>query len=175
MPCAHQLPNETCAETRRRERHTVSKYLRVFSAFLGVSTFAGLSYVTIGVARRRLHERRVARERGSKLLGVPSMTREPRLTPRRSTRTRDALDVALDLDGIFEPPSAPEEAPTVRTSERAPIATGGDDEEPLSPEDLGRAWLTHATLSERSRRPGDLLEELENIAAEEVDRKSDID
>ncbi len=79
----------------------------------------------------------------------------------------DALDVALDLDGVFDGESAT--GVTARPNERVPAPHTGDDEDAPSPDDLGRAWLLQATESERSLSTADTLPEVENLLTEDAD------
>lgn len=83
----------------------------------------------------------------------------------RISSAPDALDVALDLEGVFdaEPESGVEV--TARLADHAPAPFTGDDEEAPSPDDLGRAFLTHATESEHSASADDVVPELESLAA----------
>ncbi len=77
----------------------------------------------------------------------------------------DALDLALDLDGLFDAPSEQTAAVTARPSDRVPAASSGDDAEASNPDDLGRAWLYQATQGEHSFTEADLSVELEDLAA----------
>lgn len=80
----------------------------------------------------------------------------------------DALDVALDLDGIFDAATDEAAGVTVRSSERVPLASAGDDEDPPGPDDLGRAWLYQATQSEHSFTEAELSIDLDDLAADDA-------
>ena len=82
----------------------------------------------------------------------------------RVSSSPDALDLALDLDGVFDGKLADEIEVTVRPDVHLPTPHTRDDEEPPAPEDLGRAWLMQATESERSLGTADTLPEVENLA-----------
>jgi hypothetical protein len=152
----------------------VSNKTRFFTVVLGVTALAGLTY---GVTRRGIQRRLVqplANETlASSDLSAPPVADAPplsapdweRLTV-HSTRgsTPDPLDIAMNLDGIFDGQSEDGLALTVRPSERVRAPFGGDDEEAPNADDLGVAWLTQATQAEHSLRESDLTPELENIA-----------
>jgi len=73
----------------------------------------------------------------------------------------DMLDVAL---GSGEP--LDDEAGsgvTVRVNDHVPALTTGDDEEAPSPDDLGRAFLSHATESEHSLSPDELIPDVNEL------------
>jgi hypothetical protein len=95
----------------------------------------------------------------------------------RISSAPDALDVALDLDGLFDGELESGVQPTVRAIDHVPPPRTGDDEEAPSPDDLGRAFLTHATESEHSTTDEDLLPDLESLprAIDELGIEEDSD
>jgi hypothetical protein len=158
----------------------VSNKTRFFSIVLGATALAGLTY---GVTRRGL-PRRVAQPVGnhplaSNELGVARADDTPapsipdwETLKVHSTRgsNPDVLDIAMNLDGLFDVESEDGRALTVRPNDRVPAPIGGDDEEAPSADDLGRTWLTQATQAEHSIRQSDLTPDLDNIAfADETD------
>ncbi|HET7538776.1 MAG TPA: hypothetical protein VFK05_02860 [Polyangiaceae bacterium] len=94
----------------------------------------------------------------------------------RISSSPDALDVALDLDGVFEGEASGIEL-TARPHEHVPAPRTPDDEDAPAPEDLGRAWLTQATESERSLGTADTLPDLERLpsASDELGEASEED
>jgi hypothetical protein len=68
----------------------------------------------------------------------------------------------LDLEELFDIQAS--DAVTAQPHERVPAAANADDAEAPSADDLGANWLSHATQSELSSRPADLVPDLENIA-----------
>jgi len=86
----------------------------------------------------------------------------------RISSSPDALDLALDLEGLFDGKLASEIEITARPNEHVPAPHSGDDEDAPSPDDLGRAWLLQATESERSLSTADTLPELENLRQSQV-------
>jgi len=91
--------------------------------------------------------------------------------PRRESTERvssapdapDALDVALSLEGVFDGTSESGTAVTARPHDHVPTPLAGDDEDAPSADDLGLAWLTQATESERSLGSADTLPDVENL------------
>jgi len=148
----------------------VSNKIRLLTIALGVTALAGVTY---GVARRGL-QRRAAPPLESHAFAANELSEPPSdelslsdwesLTV-HSTRGSmpDALDVALNLDGIFDwQPDG--EAVTARPSDRVPAPLAGDDQEAPNADDLGLAWLIQATEAERSVGETDLTSDLENLA-----------
>ena len=92
--------------------------------------------------------------------------------PRGSTP--EPLDVALNLDGIFDAELDDSEL-TVRPSDHVRGPLNADDEDPPSPDDLGRAWLSQATEAERSATEDDLIANVDEIAvsAQEIGEADD--
>lgn len=146
---------------------------RFLTIVLGAAALAGLTY---GVTRRG-QQRRAVQPSASQVLAASesSAAREAdaqdfasdweTLTVHGQRRsTPDALDVAMNLDGIFDGGVEEELAVTARPSDRVPPPLGGDDEEAPGADDLGRAWLAQATQSEHSARESDLVPEVEEIA-----------
>ncbi|HKO46994.1 MAG TPA: hypothetical protein VJV79_04685 [Polyangiaceae bacterium] len=83
----------------------------------------------------------------------------------------DVLDLALDLDGVFDG-----KAPiTAQPSEHVPAPLSGDDQEPPAPEDLGSAWLTQATESERSLGFADTIPDVDDLPKPSADTIPDVD
>jgi len=76
----------------------------------------------------------------------------------------DALDVALDLDGLFDAESDSGVQLTARTNDHASGLRSGDDEDAPAPEDLGRIWLEQATESEHGLGLADTIPDVENLS-----------
>ncbi len=147
---------------------------RLFTWFAGAAALAGLGY---GFGRFALRPRSFA---DSPAQRARSARLEARTTPEAwesaliaQSAPSDALDLALDLDGIFDPSTDEATGVTVRSSDRVPLASAGDDEDPPSPDDLGRAWLYQATQSEHSFTEADLSTDLNDLAADEADEASE--
>lgn len=83
----------------------------------------------------------------------------------RISSAPDALDVALDLDGLFDGSA---DASGVQVTARANDHVSGprsiDDEDAPAPEDLGRLWLEQATESEHRLGLADTIPDVENLA-----------
>ena len=152
----------------------MSNKTRLFSIVLGAAALAGLTY---GVTRRGLQRRTVSPLTSQTLTG--NATSAPLPAPAsiltaldwetlgvQAARdsTPDPLEIALDLDWIFDGQSEDGHAVTVRPDIRLPPPHGADDEEASSADDLGLAWLMHATQTEQGLTESDLTPELENIA-----------
>jgi hypothetical protein len=176
----------TVVGTARALQSDVSNKTRFFTIVLGVTALAGLTY---GVTRRGL-PRRAVQALGnhplasnqfvaSSALGLAQANNLPAPSvPDWETLTvhgtrgaaPDALDLAMNLDGIFDVESEDGGALTVRPSEHVPVPVGGDDEEAPSADDLGRTWLAQATQAEQSVIQADLIPEIDEIAfADETD------
>ena len=93
----------------------------------------------------------------------------------RISSSPDALDVALDLAGVFDGDSSRGVALTARPHDHVPAPSTIDDEDAPAPEDLGRAWLAQATESERSLGTADTLPDFEQLpsASDEPEVASD--
>ena len=109
---------------------------RLLTIVLGATALAGVTY---GVARRGL-QRRIAPPLESHTLATNELVESPPAERRlsdwetltvHSTRGSlpDALDLALNLDGIFDGQSESGEAVTVHPSDRVPPPFAGDDQE----------------------------------------------
>ena len=81
----------------------------------------------------------------------------------RISSAPDALDVALNLDGVFDGKSASGVEVTARPDQHLPALLTGDDEDACAPEDLGAAWLRQATESERSLGFADTIPNFEDL------------
>lgn len=93
----------------------------------------------------------------------------------RISSSPDALDLALNLDDVFDGNSGTEPEVTARPNQHVPALHTVDDDDAPAPEDLGAAWLKQATESERSLGFADTLPELENLRQTNVDRGEDLD
>jgi len=147
----------------------------------GAAALAGLGY-TLG---RRSGSRALRRGRSSAGSSQRDELREPRRRSERVPVSRsveaassaldpfadaerissapDALDVALDLDGVFDGDSASGVQVTARPSEHVSAPRGGDDEDAPAPEDLALTWLEQATESEHRLGLADTLPDVENL------------
>jgi len=85
------------------------------------------------------------------------------LDAERISSAPDALDVALDLEGLFDGKSESGVSVTARPHEHIPAPRVGDDEEAPSPDDLASTWLAHATESERSLGTADTIPDVEEV------------
>ncbi len=158
----------------------MSNKTRFLTIVLGAAALAGLTY---GVTRRGLQRRFVqplaSHTPVSSELSAPPAAAAPSLTASdwetlsvHGTRgsNPDPLDIAMNLDGIFEGQSESGSALTVRSIDHLPAPLGGDDEEAPSADDLGLAWLTKATQAEHLVGESDLKLEIENLGfAEETE------
>jgi len=92
----------------------------------------------------------------------------------RISSAPDALDVALNLEGVFDVDSL---GVTARPSDHVPAPRTGDDDDAPAPEDLGQAWLTQATESEHGPAAGDTLPDVDQVlqAMEELGEGKDED
>jgi hypothetical protein len=81
----------------------------------------------------------------------------------RISSAPDALDVALNLDGLFDVESSSGVQLTARINDRLSGPRSGDDADPPAPEDLGRIWLEQATESEQSLGLADTMPDVENL------------
>ncbi|MEI9937926.1 MAG: hypothetical protein WDO69_11975 [Pseudomonadota bacterium] len=155
----------------------MSNKTRFLTIVLGATALASLTY---GVTRRGW-QRRSAPPLASQALSsgernAPAAADVPPLTAPdwetlsvHSVRgsTPEPLDLAMNLDGVFDGQSEDGLVLTVRPSDRVPPPRSGDDEEAPSADDLGLAWLTHATEAEHSLSESDLTPEIEDIALTE--------
>jgi len=152
----------------------VSNKNRFLTIVLGAAALAGLTY---GVTRRGQQRRAVqppasqtiavsadSAERESLVPELPASDWETLSVHGQRRASLDALDLAMNLDGIFDAPVDDELAFTARPSDRVPPPLGGDHEESPSADDLGSTWLAQATQAERSTGASGLIPEVENIA-----------
>lgn len=153
---------------------------RVF-VLAGAAALAGLGY-TLG---RRSSSRALRSTRGAAKPVPPIDARAPLSPPRRAQPTSDiselardstrissapdALDVAWNLDGLFDAESASGVQLTARTHDQASAARGRDDEDAPAPEDLGRLWLEQATESNRRLGLADTMPDVENLSKADRD------
>lgn len=156
------------------ERLSVSNSKARVIVLAGAAALAGLGY-TLG---RRSGSRPVRPRRIPADSSRRSELRAPRRSPERSaafdavvpfadaeriSSAPDALDVALDLDGVFDGDSASGVQVTARPSDHVSAPRSGDDEDAPAPEDLGRNWLEQATESEHGLGLADTLPDVENL------------
>ena len=157
----------------------MSKKSRIMTVVVGAAALAGFTY---SVARRGLQKR--AQETGnSNDTSSPNQPVETagmgegvaargweayanewqgeHVNPTRGSMP-DPLDVAMNLDGIFDGDSD-SDALTARPDQHLPHPLSADDEDAHGPDDLGPAWLAQATQSERSLREADLTPELDEL------------
>lgn len=138
---------------------------QVMQVLAGAAALAGFGYT---LARRSSRAQRTARRAAAEVqpTRVPAVAPEPAAWDdgARISSAPDALDVALNLDGVFDvgPESGVEV--TARFNDHVPSPLTGDDEDAPSPDDLGRAFLTHATESERSLSGDDVVPDLDGLA-----------
>ena len=92
----------------------------------------------------------------------------------RISSAPDALDVALNLEGVFDVDSV---GVTARPSDHVPAPRAGDDDDAPAPEDLGQTWLTQATESEHSPAVAETLPDIDQVlkAMDELGEGSDED
>lgn len=81
----------------------------------------------------------------------------------RISSAPDALDVALNLDGLFDVESSSGVQLTARTTDHLSGPRSMDDEDAPAPEDLGRLWLEQATESEHRLGLADTIPDVENL------------
>lgn len=178
---AHALANSCAASRRFAARQTsasplaagkvsVSKKIGLVTILLGASAVAALAY---GVTRRsgpkRAAETRPSAASGLAWRGSGESEAELLMKAEHELGTApDPLDLALNLDGIFETESVSSDALSVQFSDRVPLPTNGDDQDPPSPDDLGRTWLEQATESEPSLSVAELTPELENLSLDQL-------
>lgn len=81
----------------------------------------------------------------------------------RISSAPDALDVALDLNGVFDGESDSGVQLTARPNAHLTAPLSRDDDDAPAPEDLGRAWLEQATESEHSLGLADTIPDVENM------------
>lgn len=148
---------------------SMSSKARLFTLVAGAAALAGLTY---GFGRLALRPRSLGASSSAQRAPLTELKAEAS-TPEAWERAlvaqsapSDALDLALDLDGIFAA-SADTSGVTARSSDRVPPPSSGDDGDPPSPDSLGRAWLSQATQSERSFTETDLSLSVEDLAAPE--------
>lgn len=144
-------------------------------ALAGAAALAGLGY-TFGrrSGSRPAHRARVSTN-SSRRVEPPLSQSSPRraqpaprvaeltLDADRISSAPDALDVALDLNGVFDGESASGVQITARPNVHLAAPHGADDEDAPSPDDLGRAWLEQATESEHSLGVADTIPDIENL------------
>ena len=172
----------------------MSKKTRLMTVVVGAAALAGFTY---SVARRGLHRR--AQERATTADNAAPHETEglsdgvagrgweayanewqgEQVNPTRGSMP-DALDVAMNLDGIFDADADGESdmALTARPDQHLPRPFGADDADAPGPDDLGATWLAQATQSERSLREADLtpeLDELDALSLATVDDEHDDD
>jgi hypothetical protein len=149
----------------------MSPKARLFTLCAGAAALAGLTYGFGRLALRQRSPDALSKARAPIAKSEPEAAAPEawELAMADQRLSSDALDLALDLDGIFD--GTPDEASrvTVRLNDRVPVASSGDDEDPPSPDSLGRAWLAQATQSERSFTEADLSTELDELAALDED------
>ena len=160
-------------------RVPVSNKTRILKVLVGAAAVASLTYVvTRRGQQRRAGEVQAANDtavppgelseaQGAAGRGWEAFANEWQgedVNPTRGS-VPDPLDVALNLEGIFDAEYESTPELTVRPDLHLPRPLGGDDEDAPGADDLGRAWLSQATLAERSLRVSDLVPELDDIAA----------
>jgi len=148
------------------------------------AALAGVGYTLVRRSRSRSGALRSTRATAKRATATATAKRaavaprpddEPRPTPVVNERTSwqdaqrissapDALDVALDLEGVFAGEAASDSELTARPHERVPAPRTSDDFDAPAPEDLGRAWLMQATESEPSLATADTLPDVEDLA-----------
>ena len=143
-------------------------------ALAGAAALAGFGYT---LARRSsrpsLPRRGVERSKLAEPITLPDAV--PWQEAERVSSSPDALDLALDLGGVFDGQLAGDLEVTVRPNQHVPARHAGDDEEPHAPEDLGRAWLIQATESESPPDTADTLLDVENLLQANDDLAEDLD
>ena len=161
----------------------MSKKTRILTVVVGAAALAGFTYT---VARRGLLKR--AQEgNASNDSAAPNQTADnsglgegvaargweayanewqgDHVNPARGSLP-DPLDVAMNLDGIFDADADDDNSEavlTARPDQHLPHPVSADDEDAPGPDDLGPAWLAQATQSERSLREADLTPELDEL------------
>jgi hypothetical protein len=160
----------------------VSKRNAQVIALAGAAALAGFGYAYAHRSGARTARLRATRSsslslsrvthevRGQRAERVASSSAASWRDADRISSAPDALDVALDLDGVFDGDSSASVELTARPHEHVPAPRTPDDEDAPAPEDLGRAWLAQATESERSLGTADTLPDLERLptASEEL-------
>lgn len=156
-------------------------------ALAGAAALAGFGYALAhrsGTRARTHSRRRGERAAPDPVQSAPRAAQKPAAPPPapfqdadRISSSPDALDVALDLEGVFDGDSARGIEITARPHEHVPALQTADDEEAPAPEDLGLAWLKLATESERSLGTADTLPDIERLerASEELGEMYDDD
>ncbi|HEX2672174.1 MAG TPA: hypothetical protein VHM25_14940, partial [Polyangiaceae bacterium] len=81
----------------------------------------------------------------------------------RISSAPDALDVALNLDGLFDVESSSGVQLTARTTDHLSGPRSNDDDDAPAPEDLGRIWLEQATETEHRLGLADTIPDVENL------------
>jgi hypothetical protein len=114
----------------------------------------------------------------------------PNRTDQRTPTAPDALDLALNLGGVFDGDLGrvldddwhgedgdwqSDVEVTARANEHVPSPKTADDEEAPAPEELGRAWLSQATESERSLGFADTLPDFSKLRMSSDDLSADGD
>jgi hypothetical protein len=114
----------------------------------------------------------------------------PNRTEQRMPTAPDALDLALNLGGVFDGDLGRvsdddwqgEDADwqsdvevTARANEHVPSPKTADDEEAPAPEDLGRTWLSQATESERRLGFADTLPDFSKSPTSSDEASADSD
>ncbi|MEO6599872.1 MAG: hypothetical protein ABIQ16_08385 [Polyangiaceae bacterium] len=150
----------------------MSPKARLFTLFAGAAALAGLTYGFGRLALRQRSPAAISEKRAQFAEAALEAAPAPQaweLAMADQRLSSDALDLALDLDGIFDGTPGDSSGVTVRSNDRVPVAASGDDEDPPSPDSLGRIWLAQATQSERSFTEADLSTELDELPALEDD------
>ncbi len=145
----------------------MSKTTRMLTVLAGATALGGLTYTIGRIAMRpRASHAAIARASARTARAVQrAANAEPwQNALRTSVSGSDALDRALDLDGLFDAEPLSEADVTVQLQGKLPHAASADDADPPGPDDLGKAWLEQATESEHSLREADLAPELENLS-----------
>jgi len=144
-------------------------------ALAGAAALAGIGY-TLGrrSGSRAARSTRVPSERVRTTDARSTVNAPPRSRPEsgiselasdaeRISSAPDALDLALNLDGLFDVESSTGVQLTARTTDHLSGPRGGYDEDAPAPEDLGRIWLEQATESEQRLGLADTIPDVENL------------
>jgi hypothetical protein len=153
----------------------VSKSNARVIALAGAAALAGIGY-TLGrrSGSRAVRSTRMPAEPVRRIDARSSLSAPRRAQPEsaiselapdaeRVSSAPDALDVALNLDGLFDVESSSGVQLTARINDHVSGPRSGDDEDPPAPEDLGRIWLEQATESEQSLGLADTIPDVENL------------
>lgn len=148
---------------------------RLFTLVAGAAALAGLTY-GFGRLALRPRPRSMVTAAAQRVPADALPARAPEAWESAliaQSSPSDALDLALNLDGTFDAAADETSGVTVRPSEHVPHPSSSDDEDPPSPDDLGRAWLAHATQSEHSFTEADLAAELDELAVQDEPSEAD--